>query len=686
MKSVLATLVFLACAASSPGQDAAAPGRLCVGSSEDIFQSESADCRQALGSAAVKASDTNHLFSFCSADGKRLFLGRAAQEVESARFTLRLDSDSKRWPVAVDLRVKADKGPLADWRYRLSKYEIEFAAVHHEPLTLRIDGSEGKALGTVRLRALPVLNGKVLSRKNGAPVPAAVVSSGAKTLELTDGRGEFQHELAPGEEVPATLTISAAGFGSRSVAVPKLRTDQTLPDIELDAGGGLRVHVELDREKHGHLLVDLTRVEGRRRTAAGHGEIGPKSSDWEKNDLDPGSYVVTISGDGPLEHMARPATVIAGTTVDLDVKPTSIAFTITLLRSGGPLSDADVTLQSSDYKWVAPLKTGLEGTATADLWQAGRFSAAITSGALREPYLYAGVIDDAPEAEWRVEIPSGTIAGRVSDAASGAPIKGAQVTLDSSSSDNVQRSIGAETDDDGRFHFESVTPGAQSVYAEKEHYAKSSPQSFNLSSDGDRREIAIALTPSSRYPIRVVGPEGLPLAGVLIARVGVSPNATPATDASGRADVDIDGSGTLLAILPPAGSFALHRILPGSVSPTEPVTIVVPNGNASLLIRTLSTEQDAVPISNARILLRYNHELLDPALLQLIGQLRRLTLATDSRGQLFLGALPPGAYELWPYASLSEVNAIMSRNMPASAVVPVVAGSYEATLRIAAQP
>ncbi len=696
-------------AASLTAQNAASHPRLCRSRAELVFRSDDADCRS-LPDTTVEDAPLHRLFALISEDGRRFAFGRTAEALthlvtgapgELHRLAIQIGSSSSSWPVATKLRITVIGGRGEQWFCTLSRasvtqlrevflpsgsYQLELTAPHHEPFAVSVDATRPSDLGRVRLHPLPVLSGKVVARSTGVPIFGATITADAAMIENTDSHGEFRHELAP-KESPGALTIAAPGFGTRVVMLPQTRSDQALPVIELEGGGSVRLRLEPDRVKSPSGSIELIRIEGRRRSVAARGEIDSRHVEWEKRDVDPGNYVLLLSGPKPLQRIGRTVTVKAGETSEVGIRIDPIDFTVTVTRGGAPLESGEVTLQSVDFGWEGSLKTDNLGSASTELWQPGKFGALISSSLLREPYLHMDDISAESHVEWHIDIPSGVVTGRVLDGQTGAPLKAADLTLDSASSDNVQRSVGAQSDEAGRFVFEGVTPGVQTLIASKQHYAKSAPRTFVLANPSETKEVDIPLDPVRRYPFLVVGADGSPLVGAYIARAGVPAGATPTTDGAGRVDVDVDGSaGALFAILPVSGSFALHRVPPSSVVPEEATRIVVGGGGASLIVKTFTEDSDPTPVRNVRVLLRYEHEYLDPELLQVIGQLRGIVFTTDTRGQLSLFGLPPGTYELWPYGSQAEALAIMHSGRRPSAVVPVAAGIYEVTMRIAATP
>jgi hypothetical protein len=130
--------------------------------------------------------------------------------------------------------------------------------------------------------------------------------------------------------------------------------------------------------------------------------------------------------------------------------------------------------------------------------------------------------------------------------------------------------------------------------------------------------------------------------------------------------------------LPNEGSLAIARLAP-EADPAERTRIVVPAGSSSLEIATLTTEGAAVP--SVSLLLRYNGELIPPAVVREMHRYQGLPTATDSDGLATFDHIPPGVYELWPYRTEEEAGEIMSAALAAPINVNVATGPNKATVK-----
>lgn len=687
---------------------AAAPAQFCMGAA-DVFRSTRAECRPIMDVKVTAEVDKPRLFVLLSGDRKRLILGRLEPPSTSVdlsnkvgvRVRLRLESVSKEWPTDAELAVKSTPPARNEWHWTIAKdaaatlnsielppaiFEATIAAPHFEPVAFRVDARANSDLGAIRLRPLPLLGGKVFDRATHAPLAGAVVTSDAgKIVAVTNLNGEFREELAP-DVNPAWVTISLAGYGTRTIVLAKTRADRTLPPIGLDRGVTLRVRVARETTKYPAVSVELARLEDKKQIRLKSGKLVGSNSEWLAQDLDAGEYIVIVSGDQPLQKVARSATVKAGesSTVDLEVNPIDLLGTVS--RGSARLPAAEVTLTSSRYGWSSIVKTNNVGAFEEDLWQPGTFGVVVSAPSLTDPYFTADDIPEALTAHLDIVIPSGRVVGRVVDARSQQPVVAAEVTLDSILPENTKRSIGATADEDGRFAFEGVAPGSHTVTAEARNYLNSVPQSFDFSRDGESKQLNIALSPADRFPLVVTAPDGAPIVGASVIQSALLFAEASVTDVRGRVDIGFDQArGTLLMIVPKTGSFALYRIASGREIPRDPVQVTVSPPSASLTITTLDDTTRA-PLRNIRILMRYNGDFIDPALARLFTALRGGSTITNEHGQFSWLDLPAGTYELWPYGGPGEAAEIMARQPRASATIALSNGPYAVTLRFDTAP
>lgn len=681
---------------------------LCLGS-KGIIRSASAECQPVLTNTARIAVSSTRLFIVIAADGQNAIFGELRppagmidlSKTAGARIRLRLLSSTPKWPKNLEIALKTLGQNGDEWHWNLTGkeaahlrhidlpngvYEITVVAERTEPVTQKIDTKAKPDLGSIRLRPWPFLAGTVVDRNTHAPIPGAVIASeSGKTIAVTDLTGGFREQLPP-DLNPSAINISSPGYGTRTIPLTKVRADRTIPTIELVRAGILRVRIGRDTTKYPQITLDVLRLENHRQIRLKTAKLNASQTQWSADDLDPGEFVVIISGSQPLQKLAKNATVRSGEETTIDLNIDSIDLLGSISRAGAGVADAQVTLKSSQYGWSADLTASDQGTFEEDLWQSGRFAALISAPILTEPYLTAQDVADTPTAHLDIVIPSGQITGSVLDARNQQAISGADVTLDSILPDNTHRSVGATTDAQGRFVFEGVAVGQHSLTAEAPKYLRNASQPFEFTADGQTKDVVIALTPGDRFPVLVTAPDGTPIAGASIIQTENLFGQPPVTDANGQADVAVNSSsGALLMVVPKTGSFALYRIPAGVEIPKDPVQIVVKPATASVTITTVD-DSTSLPIRNANILVRYDGEFIAPFLGRLYGGLRGISFTTNQQGQFLWLDLPAGTYEFWPYGSLDEAADIMAHQPRAAAVLPAGTGSYSITMRFNTKP
>ena len=109
---------------------------------------------------------------------------------------------------------------------------------------------------------------------------------------------------------------------------------------------------------------------------------------------------------------------------------------------------------------------------------------------------------------------AGVIEGTVTNGATGAPISGARITLDSIPSDGEPRFT--RTDSEGRFQFAGVSPGVYGIGAEQPGLAQcentvSCSVGVTLKADSPHATIAISLKPYAVLAGRITDFNGLPV-------------------------------------------------------------------------------------------------------------------------------------------------------------------------------
>lgn len=184
--------------------------------------------------------------------------------------------------------------------------------------------------------------------------------------------------------------------------------------------------------------------------------------------------------------------------------------------------------------------------------------------------------------EIEIELPEGEIAGKVIEADGNAAGR-VHVSVDAGEKRSRFRAAAA-SDEDGQFVLKGLTGGRWTVLASNDR-ASSEPLVVTLSPDGRMDGVVLRLDRPKRQ-IRVVGPDGVPIAGAsLIASALVADHPIPAstfgsTDAQGREGVELrvqDGVPIAIAVI--QGRDELRTFL---VPAADEMTVTVPPADAAI--------------------------------------------------------------------------------------------------------
>jgi hypothetical protein len=401
--------------------------------------------------------------------------------------------------------------------------------------------------------------------------------------------------------------------------------------------------------------------------------LGAGQSEAVFDDVPRGSYIVLVSGVGPLQRFSIETGVGASDTRRLPITLPGGTARGRVTRGDAPLGGASVELHHYTQFWSTKATTNAAGELTGPSWLDGQFSAAITGGGLRERYDTEVRIVRGPASEFAISLPNRVVRGRVIDTA-GAPLANAPVALRSVTPE-LARNRRTTTDNDGTFAFEGVNAGMQTLRVLADGYLRPKPDEFFLTDRETDHEAVLEVSAGRPRAIEVTGADAKPVAGAkLVCAVESRVVSVATTHADGRATVAMPERGTsILYIFPAAGSLAVRRLGGGG----DVERIRVPAGSATLDVETLTT--DGAPVSGINLLLRYNGELVPPDVLR---QLESLRLLTGDDGRAHLARIPPGTYELWPYRSAEEADLLMaSSGFEAPINVQVVTGENKAIVR-----
>jgi len=290
----------------------------------------------------------------------------------------------------------------------------------------------------------------------------------------------------------------------------------------------------------------------------------------------------------------------------------------------------------------------------------------LRSGVVRTRVLVE--VPDQPEYRLDLELPTGSLAGRVVDAATGTGVRRARVFLRPLDEDPPEGLVASflqsegqlsrtNTSDDGAFVFEHLPAGRYELLARPRGesgglaLAASAPQVLEIDESERRTGVLVELPPSLRLVGRLVDESGQPVEGarVLCAREGAGLDARPArasSDPDGRFELTGLAEGAHVLTVSRSG-FAAERqggVEPGSAEGDE-LVLTLRRGTA-VELRVFGPDGQPLAGASARFQRtdQPGAETADPggAVIDLFNGKR----TTDGEGRLELGRFVPGIYEL----------------------------------------
>lgn len=522
------------------------------------------------------------------------------------------------------------------------------------------------------VRPAPRITGRVIDRA-GQPVAGARISAGARLLARTDASGRFAFAVP----ASASVTIDAAPFASRTIALDV--SSYALGDVALLRAGSLSVDTSKIRGLRELELAPMrARESGTTRKPAGAVTLF--------TGLEPGSYLLTARGAGALQQKSQLVEVAEGAMQHLVVTVDAMPIRGYVFLGSEPLPHADLQIIGPGSTWKGNVRTDADGHYAAELWQVGPMQGVVTSPRLTTSFMTGHRVTEALEreaVEWNFAIPSRRIAGRVLDGRGNAVGK---TPLSIEVEDGEVRSrIRLLTDAAGAFTYDGARSGRYSVEVTPRQHLKPPPLSFELRDGDPDKHVEIVLERGVEVRVRVTREDGTPIAGAVIAdgvdEEGAKALARYRTTAAGEATLrGRAGEAKTLYVIPPHGSFAVTRLALDAATVAEGADVVVPDAKSALVIRT--RDEKGTALGGIYFAVRYNGELLPPAILMLIRSLQHVDYRTTAAGEARIHGLPSGVYELWAYRTASEGDrlAVNPDRYEPSLQLAVAQGTYEADL------
>lgn len=564
------------------------------------------------------------------------------------------------------------------WSWTMTAPATAVTLLHSNASTLVISAVEhriaeraltpsARDLGPIDLKRFPVLTGTVVDAATFGPVARAEVSlSSGKRAAITDDVGRFR--IAIEDVWPSSLSIVSPGHAPKVVPVPQTVADTELPRIALAVGGALRLTVDgvPSEAMSWQLRAILTENKDELRR---EGAFAAGQSATRIEGIDAGRYRLVLKGDQPLEQFSTPVEIRDGQQSDAALTIHPLAVRIETRLGEQALGDATVLVTHASAQWTERLTTDADGVLKTNLWQPGQLNAVMS----RHPNVHAWVDEQTIEGDtaWTIRAIDRKIRGRVLDAETGQPLGGTAVMLEMHSG-LLLRSVAAA---DGTYEIGGVVPGSHLLFAFRNGYQNDKKDTVVVRDADAVIEKTVMLEPfAEQVPLLAENARAMPVAGAAVffaSRAGVREVAV--TDANGRASVplSVEGETGVVFVVPRSGSLGFARIPRPEERAGNEVVLRVPDGSARVEVRAESG--DGRPVSSVGLMIRWNGMFLPMEVLARIHEIQGSRLLTDASGRIVFPHLPPGQYELWPFASREEFRRVYYGTPPAPAATVQIA-------------
>lgn len=528
---------------------------------------------------------------------------------------------------------------------------------------------------TAQVRPAPRVSGRVVDGA-GNPVAGARITAKAKVLARTGASGRFAFAVPPSD----TLTIEATLYASRLIHLDP--SSYALGDVALLRAGSVSVDTSKIRGLRELTLVPLQhrRDASRTLTRKASGSVTLFTG------LEPGNYLLTARGAGPLQQKSQLVEVGEGAMQQVAMTIDRMPLSGYVFLGREPLPHAAVQIIGPGGAWEGHLRTDAEGQYAAELWQVGPMQAVVTSPKLTTEFLSGHHGSEALEREavaWDIAIPDRKIVGRVVDDR-GHAVGRTPLSIEVEDGE-VRSRIKVLTDASGAFEYAPARTGRYSIDATPRQHLKPEPLSFELRENDPDKRVEIVVERGVEVRVRVTREDGTPIADALIAdgvtEDGAKPLARHRTSAAGEATLrGRAGDAKTIYVIPPHGSFAVAHLTLDPETLAHGVDVAVPDAKSALVIRT--RDEQGAALGGIHFAVRYNGELLPPAILLLLRSLQHVDYRTTAAGEARIHGLPSGMYELWAYRTASEGDrlAVNPDGYEPALQLALAQGTYEADL------
>lgn len=355
---------------------------------------------------------------------------------------------------------------------------------------------------------------------------------------------------------PNTLRVIHPGFCSKTVEV-QLQSGVPAPPMTIALGVGGTIEGFFFKDDGSIVRAGLVSARSRQTSSEGRTETD-NSGFFRLEHLEPGEYLVRGDPGRPTAPMRAKdviarwretkATVREGetTSVQLPGKP-PIRVHGSVRRNDTPLKGAlacygksgeGITTSTVDddgqyeLKLLGPGDYRVIFSQDAGNWGSG--------GSVN----FELEITNAPDQQQDLIVPSATLAGRVSDGATGQPLSGVQLQLSpkpgTKPAPPFSGRASTETGPDGAFRIDAVAEGTYLVQAALKGYVSQTTGPFKIFDGKEKDDLLLALFPGYPVKARVVDEERLPVPAARITEI------VPTNSGRSGARIKVDENGATL--------------------------------------------------------------------------------------------------------------------------------------------
>lgn len=528
-------------------------------------------------------------------------------------------------------------------------YDLDASAAGYEAVSVEVK-LQNNSTTKVDLSLVPgggSISGTVTDAVSSSPISGATIQifqgSTLIAIETTNVSGNYSSpQLAPGTY---TLVATATGYRDQAVGAMVEAGNITIVDFSLSTLPGAIAGTVTD-------AVTTNPIQGATVTAYS-GSIAIASADTDASgnytlpNLAPGEYTLVVLANNYQDQTAG-AIVVAGatTTVNfaLDPSPGTIAGTVTRSDTGMTLSGATIRIFQQSIL-IGSTLTDINGAYSFSDLAPGNYIVFVNKTGFQAQFIGAIVSANSTTTVNFVLDPNpGTIAGKVSDANTGNPIRGALVEV----LDGPLLIASALTDPNGNYSIPDLQPNTYTVLASasgfQEHFVQATVSSnhttvVNFSLNNSPGTIsgtvidAVSLNPIEDAVVEVF--QGTTRIGVVL--TDASGNYTISGLAAGIFTVEADAHGFQGASM--------------TVTVVENATTIVNfalNSNPGTITGIVTDLCSGAAVSEAEVIL--------------MGSSFVSFDVTDSSGQYIINDLAPGNYTVTVikknYVTTSQATAI----------------------------